>query len=144
MASDREHIRNVWLQNTIPVIQRPETGKLKIKPPGNLFYHEWIHRPKKHTPIWINNYYEVPASWLSWLVRTCLNQYGQVWIIQPYNDKEICSTSCQNAKGFECQCQCLGENHGQGDDGGGGWYEVSDALKIRWSGKYVAARLLTT
>lgn len=143
METDREKIERVWLQNKIPVIQRPENGKLKIKPSGDGYYHPWLFREGKHRPIQIKNYYEVPVAWLSWLVKECLNQSRSVWIIQPYNDKQVCTASCRNAEGFECECQCLGENHGQGDVSGNGWYEINDALKIKWSGKYVAARLLT-
>ncbi|MEP1497973.1 MAG: hypothetical protein ABJK50_20985, partial [Pseudophaeobacter sp.] len=62
-------------------------------------------------------------------------------IIQPYREQEICARACQEALGHECQCSCMGANHGAGNDGS--WFEVSDTFSTRWGDRELACRLLT-
>ena len=64
-----------------------------------------------------------------------------VYIIQPYREQEICARACQEAQGHECQCSCMGANHGIGNDGS--WFEVSDKFSTRWGERELACRLLT-
>ena len=70
-----------------------------------------------------------------------LQRYGKVYIIQPYREQEICARACQEALGHECQCSCMGANHGIGNDGS--WFEVSDTFSTRWGNRELACRLLT-
>ena len=39
-----------------------------------------------------------------------------------------------------CQCECIGANHGAGNDGS--WFEVSDTFPTRWNELDLAWRLL--
>jgi len=143
MTTDTQKIKDIWRQTYIPVIQRPKQGKLKVKlPEGNLAF-DWLSQPGKHSPVWISDYFEVPASWFTDLVARCLSQYRRLYIIQPYNELEMCSPSCKNAQKLICECACMGANHGQGESGGGGWYDINEALQVRWRGETIAARLLT-
>ena len=68
-------------------------------------------------------YWELPKSWFNDFVDRALQRYGKVYIIQPYREQEICARACQEALGHECQCSCMGANHGVGNDGS--WFEVS-------------------
>lgn len=142
MISDTETIKRIWLQDQIPVIQRPKTGKIRIKFPEGKIALGWLRQPGKHYPEWKKDHFVVPASWLNYLITLCLNRDKKVYLIQPYNEKEVCAARCQNAKGNDCECSCMGANHGQGEDGGA-WFEVDETFKVRWKGSILAARLLT-
>ena len=83
----------------------------------------------------------LPKSWFNDFVDRALRRYGKVYIIQPYREQEICAQACQEAQGHECQCSCMGANHGIGNDGN--WFEVSDAFSTRWGERELACRLLT-
>jgi hypothetical protein len=83
----------------------------------------------------------LPKSWFNDLVDRALRLYGKVYIIQPYREQEICARACQEAQGHECQCSCMGANHGIGNDGS--WFEVSDTFSSRWGERELACRLLT-
>jgi hypothetical protein len=86
-------------------------------------------------------HWELPKSWFNDFVDRALKRYGKVYIIQPYREQEICARACQEALGHECQCSCMGANHGIGNDGS--WFEVSDTFSTRWGERELACRLLT-
>ena len=142
MNEDSETIRRTWQQNDIPVILRPKTGKLKVKLPEGRAAMRWLRRPGKHRPNWNKNHFEVPATWLNHLLEMSLQKYKKTYLIQPYNEKEVCAAACQNARGNDCQCSCMGANHGQGEDGGA-WFEVNETFKVRWKGSVLAVRLMS-
>jgi len=135
-------IRRIWFQTEAPVVHRPKTGKLNVKLPNGLNDSDWLNLCGASVPTWNNGYFIVAASWLNEVIKQSLERYGEVFLIQPYNEKEICASACKNASGFECQCSCLGKNHGQGEDGSGGWYFIDEALEVRWRGEVLAARHL--
>jgi hypothetical protein len=91
---------------------------------------------------WIDKhrYWELPKAWFNDFVDRSLSRYGKVYIIQPYREQEKCAPACQNATGHECQCSCMGEHHGAGNDGS--WFEVSDTFATRWGDLHLACRLL--
>ena len=45
-------------------------------------------------------------------------------------------------KGDECQCSCMGENHGS-QSPAGRWRVVSDTFATRWNDEELACRLVT-
>jgi hypothetical protein len=87
-------------------------------------------------PRWIKDgkYWEVPNSWFNDLVNGALDRWGKVYIIQPYREQEKCAPACMNALGHECQCSCMGQNHGAGGSDSG-WFVVAETFASRWHEK---------
>jgi hypothetical protein len=94
-------------------------------------------------PKWFSKYsgWEVPKAWFNDLVNAALRRYGQLYVIQPYKEQEVCAPACMNAEGHECECKCMGANHGAGGPGAG-WFVVSEAFATRWTGGSLACRLM--
>lgn len=88
-----------------------------------------------------HEFWELPKSWFNDFVDRSLQRFGQVYIFQPYREQEVCAPACQKAEGHECQCSCMGKNHGAGNDGS--WFEVSETFATRWGDKVIACRLLS-
>jgi len=144
MEIDLPSAKIIWDNGKIPVVlRRGGSQAIRLRVPYSPNNREWLKNgPGKRHPIWNKEkeYWELPASRFNELVKMILNRYGKVYIIQPYREKEVCSPSCINAEGFECQCSCLGANHGSGNHQG--WYEVTEALALRYGDKKLGCRLL--
>jgi hypothetical protein len=136
----------VWKQKQIPVVLR-RTGRgeqLRVRLPFADDNRQWLRNGRRTAPEWIGGtkaYWELPKSWFNDFVDRALLRFGKVYIIQPYREHEICARACQEARGHECQCSCMGANHGAGNDGS--WFEVSDTFSTRWGERELACRLLT-
>jgi hypothetical protein len=145
MMKVSENVLDVWNQATIPVIvRRAKKGQQhRLKLPYHKENRYWIKNNRRSNPIWVSrsNFWEIPKAWFNDFIERALTKYGRVWIIQPYREQEICAPACMNAAGHECQCSCMGANHGSGNDGS--WFEVSEAFATRWKGQQWACRLLT-
>lgn len=85
--------------------------------------------------------WKLPLSWLNRFVDGTLDRYGRVYVVQPFREMEKCAPACRNAVGHDCQCSCMGANHGAGD--GNGWFDVSDTFSFRWGPQEAAIRLMT-
>jgi len=139
-----QSIAAIWAQDRIPVVLR-RTGKgelLRVRLPFSADNRAWLQNGRRNIPVWIagKKFWELPKAWFDNLVERALERYGSLYVIQPYRKQEICSPSCQNAKGHECQCSCMGIYHGVGNDGT--WFEVSEAFSTRWGGRELACRLM--
>lgn len=137
-------IQKVWTQNRVPVIVR-RTGKgqqHRLRLPYYTDNRDWLQNERRTRPVWISErkYWEIPKSWFNDFIERSLIRFGRVWIIQPYRENEVCAPACMDAQGHECQCSCMGANHGSGNDGS--WFEVSEAFAVRWKEREWAARLL--
>lgn len=145
MDQNVNQFRSVWDQTVTPVIYRNPKPREKniVKLPYSVSNRAWLQQSGRVHPIWVpdKKYWEVPKSWFDDLVLRILKKYKKIYIIQPYNEMEKCAPACKNARGFECQCSCMGANHGAGDDGS--WYDVNEAFSFRWRGAELACRLLT-
>jgi hypothetical protein len=75
-------------------------------------------------------------------VEQTLKKYKKLYIIQPYRVQEKCAPACWNAEKHECQCSCMGENHGMGNPSGK-WFVVSETFATTWRQNELACRLLT-
>jgi hypothetical protein len=93
-------------------------------------------------PLWVKNekYWEFPKSWFNDFVNRALERFEKVYIIQPFREQEKCAPACMKAKGHECECQCMGANHGAGDKGR--WFVVSESFATSWGSSQLACRLL--
>jgi hypothetical protein len=137
-------LKQVWNQKLIPVVLR-RTGKgqrLRARVPFAKTNGQWLQNGRRISPVWFDQgkYWELPKAWFNDFVNRSLARYGRVYIIQPYREQEKCAPACQNAKGHECQCSCMGLYHGAGNDGS--WFEVSDTFATRWTELELACRLL--
>lgn len=146
IINDRKKIEAIWLQNVIPVIYRRGAGyPLLLRLPYKEDNRIWLRDQNKRKPKWIGEnkrYWEIPASWLNSIVSRLLNRWGKLYIIQPFREQEKCAPACWNARGHECQCSCMGENHGS-KNLEERWFIVSDTFATKWNTKELACRLLT-
>jgi len=103
----------------------------------------WLKHYGRINPQWIipKKHWELPQAWFNDLVSRSLSRFGRLYIIQPYRAQEKCAPACWNAQGHECQCSCMGANHGSQREGNG-WYIVSDTFATRWNTVELACRLL--
>lgn len=141
---DEDKLKVIWNQSQIPVVLR-RGGKgqlLRIRLPYAEDSRHWLQDGRRNRPDWISSgrYWETPKAWFNDFVKQALSKYGKLYIIQPYREQEICAPACMNAVGHECQCSCMGANHGSGSDGS--WFEVSDTFATRWGRQHLACRLM--
>lgn len=143
-----KRMRKAWNQKEIPIILRRDgqNEKLRIRLPIDPRNGDWLQsvRAKGWKPVWFSEekkkYWEVPKSWFNDFVNRALEKFGELFVIQPYNAQEKCAPACQKATGHECQCSCMGANHGAGNDGS--WFGVNNAFAARWQGRQLACRLM--
>jgi hypothetical protein len=147
-AETLSHLQRIWTQGKadggVPVVFR-RIGKgrpLAVRMPYHVDNRPWLAACGRRNPQWNSDedYWEVPISWFNKLVHRYLDRFKMVYIIQPYREQEKCSRSCMDASGHECNCSCMGANHGQGFSGG--WLEISDAFATRWGEETYACRLM--
>ena len=128
------------------------TEKHRVRLPETVFgpvgaYSEegfkWLKNSRRNNPTWSDEgrYWEIPKAWLNDTVRRALSEFGSLYIVQPYVETEVCSPSCRDAKRFECNCTCMGVNHGSKNHSG--WLDITDAFSVKFGGRHVASRLLT-
>ncbi|MGA1809429.1 MULTISPECIES: hypothetical protein [Sphingobium] len=148
--TDPTRLKAIWNQKEIPVFLRREEGRPRLRLPcnWNSYAHvaltrNWIRAGRHSIPEsdYKRRYWEVPASWFNELLKQLLQEYGKLYVIQPFREQEKCSQMCWDAKGHECQCSCMGKNHGQGKSGH--WLEISETFATRWGEMEYACRLLT-
>lgn len=72
----------------------------------------------------------------------CLDNFGSVYIIQPYREQEKCAPASWAAQSEECQCSVMGVNHGA-SSAGGDWKVISDAFANRRGKRHLACKLPT-
>ncbi len=141
---DQHRLKEIWAQKKIPVVARPEQKgeKLRVRLPFSEDNRQWLNSLGKSrvTRNSAKEYWELPKRWFNDFVNGALRRYGKLYVIQPYREQEKCAPACQNAIGHECQCSCMGANHGARNDGS--WFEVSETFATRWREKEIACRLM--
>lgn len=151
METDPERLRAIWRQRELPVIlRRGEGHPLKVKLPGNtedlmwqISATRWLRCGRRNRPDWDARFkcWDTPQAWLNPLVQQILRAFKKLYLIQPYREQEKCAPACFNAKGHDCECSCMGANHGQGGPAAG-WFVVSDTFATRWGEEHMACRLM--
>lgn len=147
MNQNARRLRAIWNQKTIPVVlRRGGRGQLlRVRLPYAPENGEWLRNGRKLKPHWLGgehqNYWELPKAWFNDLVERALRKYGRLYVNQPYREQEVCAPACMNAAGHECQCSCMGANHGVVNDGS--WFEVSETFATKWHERELACRLMT-
>lgn len=141
---DTEKLKRVWNQKLIPVVIRTgkQGQKLRVRLPFADDNRDWLNTLGKSKVVWINSrkYWELPVSWFNDFVNAALSRYRKLYVIQPFRIQENCSPACMNATGHICECSCMGEHHGAGNNGS--WFEVSEKFATRWKEQEVACRLM--
>jgi hypothetical protein len=143
MSSDEE-LRKIWNQRDIPVVlRRGGVGQSpRVRVPFANNNRSWLQDGRRISPTWngAGKYWEIPKAWFNDFVQRALKKYGKLYVIQPFREQEKCAPACMNAVGHECQCSCMGANHGAENDGS--WFEVSEAFATRWGEQQLACRLM--
>lgn len=148
MQVERSRIKAAWNQRVIPVVLRRQgTGeKTRARLPGPLRYsmadQSWLKNGRPIYPVWDHSgrFWQFPKKWFNDVVERGILRFGSLYIIQPFREQEVCARACMEAAGHECNCSCMGQNHGSGIDHT--WFEVSDAFAVKTSAPYLACRLL--
>lgn len=144
MEKTTPDIRTIWNQKNIPIAYRPpQKGEILLRLPFAKDNRNFLQQNRKNKPEWLKDKkcWQLPRSWFNDIVESVLRRHKKLYIIQPYREQEKCAPACWNAKGHECQCSCMGENHGQGQPGGS-WFIVSETFATTWRAKKLACRLL--
>ena len=145
MEGTDKRLLDIWKQNSIPVILRRggQGQSLRVRLPYAEDNRRWLQSGKRTSPTWCSteHYWEIPKAWFNGLVERSLARYGKLYIVQPFREQEKCAPACMNARGHECECSCMGANHGAGNHGS--WFEVSDVFATRWREMHLACRLMT-
>lgn len=143
---DPSYLMKIWRQSSTPVLyfSREPGEKIRVKLPYSKDNRVYISKFGSHRTEWDSKHscWLTPKAWLKALVEGLLDDYGKLYFIQPYRPMEKCAPACWDAQGYDCQCSCLGVNHGGGDPGGA-WYVVSEACAVLWGEKRLACRLYT-
>ncbi len=148
-------MRQLWTNVLHPILYRPGDSKplmLRLAAPGkskpqihSVEEFQFLFRPKHHHPRWdmAKRHWELPNSWLDWIVRRVVQEKGTLYLVQYMNSFQTCSRQCQEAKGFDCECSCMGARHGENDIDSG-WYEVTDLFAVKSEGQQLSCRLIVS
>ena len=142
--TDKAKLDWVLSQKSVPVALRFGKGhKLYVKVPYAEDNRKWLQNGKRTSPVWFKErkQWELPQAWFNDFINRSLDRYTKVYVIQPYREQEVCSPSCRSAQGHECQCSCMGANHGS--ESHAGWFDISDAFSVRWGAREIACRLIS-
>jgi len=143
LTGQQRQLLDIWEQDKIPVIRRRIGHDLRVRLPYSDWNREWLQALGRNRPQWNRERkcWEVPRAWLKRLIEKCLQDFRQVYIVQPHREQEVCAPACRNATGYECECSCMGANHGS-NDSDRSWRDVSETFSTRWGAEEIAARLL--
>lgn len=149
MDNNQEKLKEIWNQRQIPVIlwRTGKGEKVRLRLPYTKNNRDWLKADRRINPEWCEKplkCWEIPKSWFNDVVERSLDRWGKTYIIQPYRESQICTPSCRNAQGHDCECSCMGLNHGMGDEKAkeDGWFMTSDGFAVMWGNKMLASRLL--
>jgi hypothetical protein len=146
MDIDRTDAAAIWRQTSIPVIYRPNAREpILIKLPYERDNRDWLRGDGRRKPKWIAQYkcWEIPNSWFDDVVMRSLQRFGSFYVLQTHRAQDKCAPACWTAEGFDCECSCMGANHGP-QNPAGKWWVVSKTCAVQWHGRQLACRLITS
>jgi len=144
MGQQDPKLREIWFQQKIPVVYHPgRSERLLVRLPYAADNQVWLKGQHRNKPKWNPEHkrWEIPKSWFEDVAKRAMVKYGCVYVIEPFRVQKKCAPACWNAKGLECDCSCMGQNHGTGDPSGR-WYVISDALAVNWGPRQYSYKLL--
>lgn len=151
MKNRFEDAKKAWNQKERPVILRCRKSngrnqKLRIRLPERGEHFTLLKGSNKfnHKPVYIasGKFWEVSYQRLNELVEVLAKFYGEVILMQPVKEKQVCARKCMEANGFECECSCLGANHGS-ENMNSSWYEVNDTYAVRYESDQVSLKVIS-
>jgi hypothetical protein len=109
---DDQKLRQVWNQLKIPVIVRG-SGTVHLRLPWARDERDWLRGDHARHPLWVadKRHWVIPQKWLNKFVDRALHKYGQLYIIQPYREKETCTAACQDTAAFYRWQDSLGPHY---------------------------------
>jgi hypothetical protein len=144
MEQKDPRLRRIWQQKTTPVVYRQARPKpILVRLPFSSDNYTWLRGNNRHKPKWNAQHkrWETPVAWFDDLVQRILERYRQVYVIQLHKEQQKCAPACWNARGFHCECSCMGVHHGTGYPGGN-WHSVSERFASQWGPCLYACRLI--
>lgn len=147
-----DDMRALWREVPHPILFRVGKGaslKLRLSKPTkkpqlrSVEEYRFLQQPRKRLPQWDleKRHWELLYAWLDALVKRIVEQFGYLYLVQPFRSQQVCARSCQEAVHFECECSCMGAYHGSNGINSG-WYEISDHFAVSWSEAELACRLM--
>src|SRR5258708_35512814 len=127
-------LRQVWAQQAIPVVVRAgRVRPLVVRLPYSTGNRSWLQGTSQRVPEWLPAFkaWSIPKSWFERVLRAAIGKYGSVYVVQPYRTSEKCAPACWNAVGADCECSCMGANHGSANPDGR-WHVVSETCAVKW------------
>lgn len=144
MTEYDSQLKGIWRQTQTPVLFRRGMGyPLLLKLPYAPDNRGWIRNGQRSKPIWCDQYkcWEVPQAWFEKTIRAAFSRFRRIYVIQPVRKQQHCAPACWDAQGIECECSCMGENHGTGHPNGR-WYVVSETCAVSWGEREYVAKLM--
>jgi hypothetical protein len=89
---------------------------------------KWLRKGARiKSPELVDNRWHVPRSAMFKVVKACVEEFGRVGLFRDAEDALECDLRCMDAEGDECDCGCLGQNHGGLNRL---WMTVRDAVEL--------------
>ncbi|MFE0472485.1 hypothetical protein ACFW2V_12815 [Streptomyces sp. NPDC058947] len=118
-------------------VGRPVAGRIAIRLPYARTNRAWLKETlgARIRPDWdkSNRCWWVARNHFSAVVEAIAKRLGRIDVYIDFRGIDKCDTRCKNAKGRECDCQCLGKYHGEGGITHG-WKLVGDTTEIKSTG----------
>lgn len=133
----------IWNQARVPVVYLPPKGPIRVRLPYAEGNKEWLRDERRSRPKWnpTDKYWTLPRAWFDDFVSRTIERFGRVYVVQPFRVMEKCAPACWQAKGFQCDCSCMGGNHGS--QSSEGWREITETFAVRWGDSQLGCRLIT-
>lgn len=131
----------------LPWAHRPVEGRVLTKMPYDGGSNRWwlhdhlgdrIQPEHRGKGVWA-----IARPHLRYLVEGLAERFGHVDVLLDFRQSERCDTRCQRARGDECTCSCLGENH-RGAAYWRNWIEVGETTLVASGGTVRRHLRLTT
>ena len=136
-------VNEIWNQKSIPVVYREATGRpLRVRLPFREDNRSWLREGHQRQPEWNKErkYWVVPSTWFDDVIERSVRRFGGLYVIQAFKTLKKCAPACWRAQGFDCDCSCMGANHGS--ESGAGWRVISDTFAVRSGERRFACRLI--
>jgi hypothetical protein len=101
----------------IATVYRPVgTGRIRVRMPYAVGNRAFIHRTLGSLvrPDWngAEKCWEISRQHMRATVEALADRFGVVEVAIDFRTNSRCDIRCRDAEGDDCDCQCMGENHG--------------------------------